>query len=178
MSDGSLQERKRAPQPEQRCDLCDTPFSPRRGSGGSEQRFCSTECRMSFHKARQRTQRRAAYVAPETPTATSEPTSNESLPRQPAVAALLPWETAVLDIANCERTEFVLALKGGETAGTRIDTWPPEVRTPMEEHVTRWVQENRETRSVRAMTVAAPKYDGTQSCVLILHHSPKHAAPS
>jgi hypothetical protein len=98
---------------------------------------------------------------------------NNTLPRQPAVAALQPWETAVLDIANCERTEFVVALKDGENAGTRVETWPPEVRVFIDQHVNRWVEENKHTRTVRAITVAAPKYDGIQSCVLILHHNAK-----
>jgi hypothetical protein len=82
----------------------------------------------------------------------------------------------VLDIANCQRTEFVVALNEGETAGTRIETWPAQVRAFMHQHVNRWVEENKETRAVRAMTVAAPKYDGVQSCVVILHHCPKHDA--
>jgi len=89
------------------------------------------------------------------------------------VTALQPWETGVLDIANCQRTEFVVALNDGEAAGTRAETWPPEVRAFMDQHMSRWVEENKETRNVRAMTVAAPKYHGIQSCVVILHHSPK-----
>jgi predicted nucleic acid-binding Zn ribbon protein len=48
----------------QRCHHCGKPFCPRHGSGGSPQRFCSTECRNIFNKERQRTRRRAAYVAP------------------------------------------------------------------------------------------------------------------
>jgi hypothetical protein len=93
--------------------------------------------------------------------------------REPAVAALHSWETGVLDVANCERTEFVVALMDGEIASTRLETWPAEVRAFMDQHVNRWVEENNETRTVRAITVAAPKYDGIQSCVLILHCSPK-----
>jgi hypothetical protein len=79
----------------------------------------------------------------------------------------------VLNIANCQRTEFVVGLNDGETAGTRMETWPAEVQAFMDQHVNRWVEENKQTRIVRAITVAAPKYDGIQSCVLILHHSPK-----
>ena len=101
---------------------------------------------------------------PNRPAHYSQPTSNETLSREPAVAALHPWETGVLDIANCERTEFVVALKDGETAGTRMETWPPEVQAFMDQHVTRWVEENKQTRTVRAMTVAAPKYHG-------IHHA-------
>jgi hypothetical protein len=90
------------------------------------------------------------------------------------VAALHPWQTGTLDIANCQRTEFVVALKNGETAGIRTDTWPPEVRMFIDQHVNRWVEDNKEKRAVRAMIVAAPKYGGIQSCVVILQHSPKH----
>ena len=92
------------------------------------------------------------------------------------MAALHSWQTGVLDISNSERTEFVVASKDGETAGTRMETWPAEVRAFMDQHVNRWVEENKQTRTVRAMTVAAPKYDDVQSCVLILHHNPKHEA--
>jgi hypothetical protein len=44
------------------------------------------------------------------------------------VAALHPWQTGVLDIADCDRTEFVIALKEGECADARFETWPAEVR--------------------------------------------------
>jgi hypothetical protein len=95
------------------------------------------------------------------------------LPRKAAGPAQAPWETSVLDIAGCQRTEFVLALSEGESAGTRVETWPPDVRMFMDRHVHRWVEENKQTLIVRAITVAAPKYDGVQSCVVILHHFPK-----
>jgi len=154
---------------EQSCDWCNKPFALRRGTGGTKQKFCSRDCQRTSNRERQRTQRRAAYVAP----AISQPTPNEKRQREPAASALHSWETGFLDIANCQRTEFVVALKDGETAGTRMETWPAEVRTFMDQHVSRWVEENKQTRTVRAMTVAAPKYDGIQSCVLILHHSPR-----
>lgn len=41
----------------------------------------------------------------------------------------------------------------------------------------RWVEENKHAHAVRAMTVAAPKYDGIQSCVAILHHIRKGTQP-
>ena len=119
--------------------------------------------------------RRAAYIAPTTLPA-GQPSHDENVPRDPAVAVLHPWETGVLDIAHCHRAEFVVALKVGETASTRMETWPAEVRAFMDQHVNRWVEENNETRTVRAITVAAPKYDRIQSCVLILHCSPKYNA--
>jgi len=140
------------------------------------QRFCSDECRKISNRERQRTQRRASYAGPTTLPAVGQPSQDKALPREPAAAALHSWQTGVLDISNSERTEFVVASKDGETAGTRMETWPAEVRAFMDQHVNRWVEENKQTRTVRAMTVAAPKYDDVQSCVLILHHNPKHEA--
>ena len=73
----ALLDDKPALNPEQLCDRCGAPFCPRRGSGGSSQRFCSGDCRMTFHKERQRTQRRASYAGPTLPPATPQPTPNE-----------------------------------------------------------------------------------------------------
>ena len=155
------------------CDWCGKSFTPRHGSGGSKQKFCSRDCQRTSNRERQRTHRRAAYVAPMTTPAVSQPDPNDTLSREPAVAAPRPWETGVLDIADCERTEFVVALKDGETAGTHAETWPPEVRALIDQHLNHWVEENKHTRTVRAITVATPRYDGIQSCVVILHHSPR-----
>jgi hypothetical protein len=93
------------------------------------------------------------------------------------VAALHPWETGTLDVANCQRTEFVVSLNEGESAGIRLETWPAEVRAFMDRHVTRWVEENKDKHTVRAMTVAA-KNDGVQACVVILHHFRKASHPA
>jgi hypothetical protein len=156
------------------CKRCGRPFTPRFGSGGSLRRFCCTACRLDFHKERQRSERRGVYAGPTTRRARGEPAKTETLPRASAVAALGPWETGVLNIAGCERTEFVVALNKDESAGTRAETWPPEVQTFIDQHVTRWVVQNKDKHTVRAMTVAAPKRDGIQCCVVILHHSPQH----
>jgi hypothetical protein len=156
------------------CQKCERSFTPRAGSGGSVQRFCCTECRLGFHKERQRSERRALYAGPTALPTSEQPAQDETLSREPALAALRPWETGTLDIAGCDRTEFVLALKHGETAGTRPETWPPDMRMLMDQHVSRWAEDNKEKRTIRAMTVAGPKYGTTQSCVVILHHSPKH----
>jgi hypothetical protein len=110
------------------CDQCRAYFQPRRGSGGSGQRFCSEDCRKTSNRERQRSGRKRAYAGPTALPATGQPSQDKAAPRDPAVAALRSWETGVLDIADCERTEFVVALKDGETAGTRIETWPAEVR--------------------------------------------------
>jgi hypothetical protein len=158
------------------CEQCGNPFEPRSGSGGSVQRFCRTDCRLSFHKERLRSERRGAYAGPTTLASSGQLTQGETLPRQPTVAALHPWETGVLDIAGCDRTEFIVALNDAESAGTRIETWPAEVQAFIDQHVRSWVEDNKQKHTVRAMTVAAPKYDGVQSCVVILHHSPKHDA--
>jgi hypothetical protein len=50
-----------------RCEQCDQPFEPRARSGGSPQRFCSTDCRLAFHNNAQRGQRSPAYSAPVQP---------------------------------------------------------------------------------------------------------------
>ncbi|MCZ6482746.1 MAG: hypothetical protein O6757_05835 [Alphaproteobacteria bacterium] len=50
---------RRIPQPSERdevgmnCLWCDTPFE-RRTTGGSPQRYCSTDCRVAFHLAARR----------------------------------------------------------------------------------------------------------------------------
>jgi hypothetical protein len=154
----------------QSCDWCNKPFAPRRGTGGTKQKFCSRDCQRTSNRERQRTQRRGSYAGPPTFPASRQPTRNKTLPREPAIAALHRWETGVLDIASCERTEFVVSLTDGETAGTRIETWPPEVRALVEQHLNSWMEENQKARSIRAMTVAAPKRQGIQCCVLIVHH--------
>ena len=153
------------------CDRCGKPFMPRTGSGGSAQRFCSADCRLSFHTERLRSQRTTTYAGQTALLATPHSATSETLTRSPAVAALHPWQSGVLDIADCQRTEFVVALKDGETASTQVETWPAEVRTFMDQHVGRWVDENKDARNVHAITVAAPNYDNIQSCVTILHHS-------
>ena len=151
-------------EPNPRCDRCGNAFTPRHGSGGSKQRFCSDECRMVFHKGRQRAQRSALARL-----VTGE--ERETVPRKYRITALGPCETGLLDVANCERAEFVVALADGEAAGTRIETWPPEVRAFMDQHVVGWIEDNKGERSVDAITVAAPRHRSIQSCVTILHHS-------
>jgi hypothetical protein len=84
----------------------------------------------------------------------------------------------VLDIIDCERVEFVLALQDGETAGTRVETWPPKVRALLQESVNCWIEEHKEAHAVRAMTVAAPKQSGAQCCVVILHHARLGSPPA
>ena len=57
----------------------------------------------------------------------------------------------------------------GEAAGTRLETWPPEVRALMDQHVAGWIEDSKGERSVYAVTVAAPRHRSIQSCVTILH---------
>ena len=49
---------------------CGKSFEPRSGSGGSLQRFCCTDCRLSFHKERLRCQRAGLYAGRSTRAAT------------------------------------------------------------------------------------------------------------
>jgi hypothetical protein len=65
-------------QPNQRaCSQCGKPFAPRQHSGGSAQRFCNADCRLAFHRERQRSQRSASYAGPTTLPATEQPAPNE-----------------------------------------------------------------------------------------------------
>jgi hypothetical protein len=61
----------------QSCDRCGAPFSPRRSSGGSRQRFCTSSCRLTFHRERLRSQRSALYAGPTTLPATAQPAPKE-----------------------------------------------------------------------------------------------------
>jgi hypothetical protein len=99
------------------CDRCGKPFTARHGTGGSKQKFCSRDCQRTSNRERQRTQRRASYAGPTSAPLGGQPAQNEALSHEPAVAAFHPWETGTLDIADCGRTEFVIALNEGESAG-------------------------------------------------------------
>jgi hypothetical protein len=55
------------------CVHCGASFIPRSGSGGSVQRFCCTDCRLSFHKERLRSQRIGSYAGQLPQPATQEP---------------------------------------------------------------------------------------------------------
>jgi hypothetical protein len=59
------------------CDRCGAPFNPHRSSGGSRQRFCTTSCRLTFHRERLRSQRTAPYAGPTTSPAAVQPAPNE-----------------------------------------------------------------------------------------------------
>jgi hypothetical protein len=161
---------------EVRCDRCGNWFTRRHGSGGTPQRFCSADCRKTSNREAQRMQRTGSYTGSISLPPREQTTQSETLPQPPVLATMHPWETGVLNIADCERTEFVVALNEGESAGTRVEMWPAEVRAFIDQHVGRWVEDNKEKHAVHAMTVAAPRYDGIQSCVVILHHSPKYHA--
>jgi hypothetical protein len=92
------------------CQKCGKAFEPRSGSGGSLKRFCCTGCRLDFHKKRQRSERRGMYAGPTPSCPGGQPAGSEKLSRPPAVAALGPWETGVLDIAGCDRTDSGIRL--------------------------------------------------------------------
>ena len=55
-----------------------------------------------------------------------------------------------------DEAEFVIALKDGQAAGARVETWPPEVQAFMDQHVARWLDEAKDSRTAHAITVAAP----------------------
>jgi hypothetical protein len=78
--DAEYQGQLALPEPDLRvCSQCGKPFTPRQHSGGSAQRFCTADCRLTFHRERQRSQRSALYAEPTTlPTAAVPPASEEA----------------------------------------------------------------------------------------------------
>jgi hypothetical protein len=73
------------------CEKCGKPFTLRSGSGGSVQLFCGTDCRLSFHAERLRSQRTGAYAGQLPQPATQEPpTLFEQAER--LIAKLMPDE--------------------------------------------------------------------------------------
>ncbi len=42
------------PEPDAACLWCSSPYTARRGHGGPDQRFCSSDCRMAMHRAARR----------------------------------------------------------------------------------------------------------------------------
>jgi hypothetical protein len=77
------------PGPPRSCEQCGNPFEPRSGSGGSVQRFCRTDCRLSFHKERLRSQRIGSYAGQSPQSATQQhPTLLEQAER--LIASLPP----------------------------------------------------------------------------------------
>ena len=62
------------------CEGCGNKFQPRNGSGGSAQRFCSADCRGSFHKS-QRSQRAPACNEQTLLPAVIEPPESENEPQ-------------------------------------------------------------------------------------------------
>ena len=55
------------------CDRRGKAFIPRTGYGGSAQRFCDADCRLSFHTERLRSQRTGAYARKRQQPATQQP---------------------------------------------------------------------------------------------------------
>ena len=60
------------------CQQCGDSFTPRKGSGGRPQRFCSAECRVAFHAKGQRSQRSPTYIAPSASPAVLDPGDQQS----------------------------------------------------------------------------------------------------
>jgi hypothetical protein len=63
------------------CERCGKMFVPRSQSGGKPQRFCSNDCRSSFHKEAQRSQRSPTCTLPKLLPAVIEPPKPENAPR-------------------------------------------------------------------------------------------------
>jgi hypothetical protein len=77
-----------ADQEQRTCEHCGNAFSPRSGSGGRPQKFCSPECRLAFH---QRDQHNPTYGAPTSPQAPELPkpkTATTAAPEAPTAVCL------------------------------------------------------------------------------------------
>jgi hypothetical protein len=61
------------------CENCQKPFEPRSGSGGKPQRFCSADCRATFHNDAQHSQRSPTCIAPN-PSAVAERPEQKDAP--------------------------------------------------------------------------------------------------
>ena len=71
-----------------------------------------------------------------------------ALMRASPLPRLHPRKTAGPSTSLTAATEFVVALNEGGGAGTRVETWPPEVRIFIDQHVSRWVEDNKEERAL------------------------------
>jgi hypothetical protein len=72
------------------CAKCGAPFTPRQGSGGRPQRFCTDDCRRQFHAGTSPTLR--AGVGADVGTASEQPPNRTRIPdnSKPDAAALKP----------------------------------------------------------------------------------------
>lgn len=85
------------------------------------------------------------------------------------------WFTSAADLLSCSRLEIMVTLYEHEQAGVRPSSWPAPVLRQVEGHVEKWLAQHPE-RAVCAVTYAAPRSDGRQCCVMILHHRPRESA--
>jgi hypothetical protein len=105
------------------CEQCGSEFPPRNGSGGSRQRFCSSDCRGLFHKS-QRSQR-----APACNHATLPPASQpkpENLPQAtPEPSEDFDWSNDSSIILREQPTTAVYFNKEGSLV-IRQRRWPDD----------------------------------------------------
>lgn len=99
-----------------------------------------------------------------------------TLPRKPQIVDLHPWET-VLDIEQCDRTEFFLTLHEHEAKkpdlALRPDTWPDDVVRRIYNHMAEWIERHPQ-RSPKAVTYGILQHESFgKCCVAVLHHAPK-----
>jgi len=86
---------------------CGKSFEPRSGSGGSLQRFCCTDCRLSFHKERLRCQRAGLYAGRSTRAATPHATTNAE-PDRLEIGFVLMRQQDVVEVAWDQRGNLLL----------------------------------------------------------------------
>jgi hypothetical protein len=110
------------------CDQCGTFFSRRNRTGGSPQRFCSTNCRLGFHKERLRCQRKALDAGRSLRAATLHATSNAGRSRL-ETGFVLMGQQDVIEVARDERGNLLLRqhsdLRGEHELQICRDYFPP-----------------------------------------------------
>jgi hypothetical protein len=95
-----------------------------------------------------------------------------ALPRKVDEKPRRPFEASSIDLADCHRFEMCVGLYEHETAGLRIETWPPVVVNQFEKHIALW-REKHASVEVRAITCALVAHAGARQCVVVLHYAAK-----
>ncbi len=78
---------------------------------------------------------------------------------------------AQIDVGDCDRVEFCVALHEHERAGHRVESWPAAVKVQIERAMATWAERNGGRRIVLVSSGIAERM-----CVLIVHHRDKAAS--
>jgi hypothetical protein len=113
------------------CDWCGGLFTPRSGTGGSPQRFCSANCRLSFHAEGQRGQHRPVCSALDMPAGIPQPTF-ESEAREAHKGFVLMGQQDFIEVAWDRQGNLLLRQDrlhaGGHELRVSRDYFPQFVR--------------------------------------------------